>query len=84
MFECTVCGTCVESVWDLHDCYGPSTRADYIHEDERASLGLATLHRSPLPFYDEETRAALCDSSLRFLLPPALALHEVAERLSSY
>lgn len=52
-------------------------RADYIHEDRYASLGLAVLHRQPLAFLPRDERSAVCEVELARHLPDAVPLNEV-------
>ncbi len=62
-----------------------TVRADYLHHDLHASLGLAVLYREPLAFHSREDRpwiAALPeDDSMLRALPDALPLDRVAEQL---
>ncbi len=58
-------------------------RADYIHEDEFASLGLAVLYRCPLSFLSRAERQEVCGApesevgSLLKYLPDAVRLDDV-------
>ncbi len=66
-------------------------RVDYVHEDRRASLGLATLQREALAFHSAEDRARIVhDPHLEVVffrhalahLPPALSLADAAKELA--
>ncbi len=64
-----------------------TVRADYLHHDLHASLGLAVLYREPLAFHSREDRPWIAaipegDSMLR-ALPDALPLDRVAEQLEA-
>lgn len=62
-------------------------RADHIHPDRYAAIGLATLHREPIAFLPMGERAAIvgvpgCEATIAHTAP-ALTLAEAAAALAS-